>query len=783
MAKGLFFYKLISPYTEDVTKNCKLTINEIDSNFLVLKDADIKKSEFDEETNFLVLTRNNGETLAVDLSPLVDEAIKKLSVSYDITTGKIVIRYGDEVTTIDGLVTEMTLEECKKVITDGTILGNGTYGAPLGIDPLELTGQYKPAISFIDMTTEPAGELPAENVLGDRYVTLEKRNMAGYLYDFTAVQQIEQYLNMLNNGWRIPTKEDWDSMLNAIEICDEARNHTSTMANVQLGQLAGKFLKSKDEESHRGKTVKIWKKCGDVTVGCCGCNDTIQTGDSYTTVTDEDGDTLNVKDVSPSGIDSYGFRVLPTGYHDGCKVQYYCGEKGGLWTNTISQITDVYVKRFDANKTGVVQIAVSPLEMHGLRLVKDYDGNNFRQAETISGITYNTVMMPTIGAEHGYTIWTADNFASKTDEGTYTEVGDCLDELVDGDGLVYYMNYWDGVCWRKKPLEEGDSIVLNIAYTDGSGHTSLDYEDGLVAVHDVEFRIIDGVLVAVNDILFGDVVSSVENAIGSQVNELRQMLDDESDERNNADVSIQERIDKVCSLVFNAQVSDETTIGDLYFDDDRLSSATSSVDADKMLSRAIDDNSMVVAAALNDLNTRLIELSGNSHDERVDDVIRDLDALEDTVDNLSSGLADVRNVAEDSANDIRNIESGMTDIQNDISELADYTADAINGIDSGLTNVESGLTEVTLSVESLAMDADTLKNEVSGLTSGLTELSQVVLDDELVVSAALNDLNDRVVELEDNTVAEIKSDTFKVERTGGIVNIDFEDGIIDFGEY
>ena len=43
---GLYFYKLVSPYPEDVTKNCKLTINEIDSNFLTLKDNDIKKAEF-----------------------------------------------------------------------------------------------------------------------------------------------------------------------------------------------------------------------------------------------------------------------------------------------------------------------------------------------------------------------------------------------------------------------------------------------------------------------------------------------------------------------------------------------------------------------------------------------------------------------------------------------------------------------------------------------------------------------------------------------------------------
>ena len=544
MAKTLYYYKLVSNYSEDVTKNCKLTVNEIDTNFLHLKDEDIKSAEFEEETNHLILTRNDGEQLVVDLSPLLDGAVKKLSVSYDISTGTIVIKYGDEVTTIDGIVTEVTLEDCKKVITDGTIHGNGTAGAPLGIDPLELTGQYKPAIAFVDMTSDPAGELPSENALGDRYITLERRNRAGYLYDFTAVQQIEQYLEMLNNGWRIPTKEDWDNMLNAIEICDEARSHSSQMANVQLGQLAGKFLKSKDEEIVGGKTVQIWKKCGNATIGCCGCNDTIQSGASYTVV-DEDGDELQVKEITTSGIDSYGFRVLPTGYHDGCKVQYYCGEKGGLWTNTISQITDVYVKRFDANKAGVVQVAVSPLEMHGLRLVKDYDGANYHQTEQISGITYDTVMMPSIGAQHGYTIWTAANFASQTAEGTYTEVGDCLDELVEGDGLVYYMNYWDGFCWRKKPLEEGDSIVVNLAYTDGSGTTYLDYAEGLTPVHGVEFRIIDGVLVAVNDELFSSVVTNLQpafDAIEDQIDDVRDLILEETERAISAETELEEMI-------------------------------------------------------------------------------------------------------------------------------------------------------------------------------------------------------------------------------------------------
>lgn len=278
-----------------------------------------------------------------------------------------------------------------------------------------------------------------------------------------------------------------------------------------------------------------------------------------------------------------------------------------------------------------------------------------------------------------------------------------------------------------------------------------------------------------SNIISGDVKSAISRLDTVDIN-----IETLNDKIKNLDaIDVDNTLTKTSAITEDGKVV--YTIGVII--DNSLDENSSLPVANSAVSTVIKENEEVVAAALNDLNNRLIELSGNSHDERVDDIIRDLDALEDTVDNLSSGLTDVRDVAEDSANDIRNIESGMTDIQNDISELADYTADAINGIDSGLTNVESGLTEVTLSVENLEMDVDTLKNEVSGLTSGLTELSQVVSDNELVVAAAFNDVNDRLIELEENTVTEITSDTFKIERTGRSVNIDFENGIIDFGEY
>lgn len=523
--EGLYYYKLVSPYSDDVTKNCKLTVNEIDTNFLHLKDMDIRSAEYDNDTMTIILTRNNGDKLVVDISDIInniEQVVPSLVVDYDELDGSITINYGGQVTKIDGLITEKTLDDCRAIISDGTIVGNGSPSSPLGINPLELTGQFRPAYKFIDMTKEPPESLPDENALGDRYVTLEKGNRAGYLYNFAGVQEIAGLLELLNNGWRIPTKEDWDNMLNAVEICDQARNHNSDMANIQLGQLAGKFLKSLDKEYVGGREIGIWNTCDDdITVGCCGCDDVIVTT-QYQTVVDEDGDELNMKTVTPSGIDSYGFRVLPTGYYDGCSVKFYCGDKGGLWTSTISQISDVYIKRFDANKAGVVQIAVSPKEMHGLRLVKDFNGSNFHENESILGTNYKTVLMPSENAVQGYTVWTASNFMYETEEGTYDKPGDCLDELTEAEGDTYYMNYWNGFCWEKKPIEEGDSIVLLLAYTDGSGHTYTSYAEGLTAVHDVEFRIIDSKLVAVNDQIF----TGVMDGITSNLQELNQKVED-----------------------------------------------------------------------------------------------------------------------------------------------------------------------------------------------------------------------------------------------------------------
>ena len=57
--ESIKFYKLVSPYPEDVTMNCKLTITDMDDNFLAFKDNDISAATFNAEELMINVIRNN----------------------------------------------------------------------------------------------------------------------------------------------------------------------------------------------------------------------------------------------------------------------------------------------------------------------------------------------------------------------------------------------------------------------------------------------------------------------------------------------------------------------------------------------------------------------------------------------------------------------------------------------------------------------------------------------------------------------------------------------------
>ena len=476
--KGLYFYKLNSPYSEDVTKNCKLTINEIDSNFLSLKDEDIASAEFDKKSKSLVLTRNNGEQLIVDLSDVTydlnvetscsaDEGAS-ITISYDGADGNKTVTF-DHIVTVDNLRSVIGSDLLTKVITDGTLKGDGTISSPLGLSGTEKSGMIAPVKGRLDLTK--GGKLPEVAKLGTRYITIEYVNDYGYLYNGEALAKITESLEKEGKGWRVPTKADFDVLLNSIEPCDY-QNHNSAKCHIDLGLVAGKYLKT---------------ECGWLGEPDCECTSTApMTGCSVQEqVSSEDTDYVegeqnieitdepNLNLESYQGVDKYGMGILPSGNaildaFNRPQANYF-KEKSFFWTSThvhgdIDQ--DVYVKVFDWNKTTVSQAAECPSPYYSVRLVKDYDGSNYFDSEYIDGVLYKTILFP-----KSRQVWLATNYAKN--EGFETSGVPMITDVNNGEVLekrkALFVNEWNGEYWEKRALNEGETVVVENPCFDSEG--------------------------------------------------------------------------------------------------------------------------------------------------------------------------------------------------------------------------------------------------------------------------------------------------------------------------
>lgn len=540
MSKGLYFYKLVSPYEEDHTLNCKLTVNQIDSNFLSLKDVDILRADLDEENKAVVLTRNNGEQLVVDLTPILSGAVYDLEITVDnpspddegvcngmnvyvsystLTSGDVKERITVPIT---GIVTTDNISEVvghgdnymTKVITDGTLGGDGTIDSPLGIKSTE---KDRPAVSIIDKTK--GEELPETFTKGTRYISKEYVSEFGYLYNYYDVEKINEAIQAEGKGWRVPTKADWDCLLNSIEPCDY-RNHDTAMCHQVLGKYAGTKLKSDcgwlEEPDCE---CKITKPLGH------GCED-LPSGSSEDDSEIIDFNPEDPNEAEPSlvrapywGTDDFGMRILPTGYGDGKEVEYYFNKSTVFWTTThvyndYSQ--DIYVKEFDWDKSGVLQEAQCPDALFSIRLVKDFDGNNHQDVETIDGDNYQTILFQDCNA-----IWTATNF--KSTKADYTSRKEANMGQNPYKRAVYFINDWNGTDWDKRLLSEGETVVIM------EGNDNCQYN--------VEYRIFmeddcNQILINTDDIVVERVLERV-----------MPILDDERAERIAADNALSGAID------------------------------------------------------------------------------------------------------------------------------------------------------------------------------------------------------------------------------------------------
>ncbi len=458
MDRGLYFYKLQSPYEEDVTKNNKLTINEIDHNFFTLKTSDVKDMEFDETDGTLKLHMFNGDIVYTNID--LTHYTKDFDVRWDEENTAIVFKYDDKEVVINEFITSILDDSIKNKVEDifsnasidNSIITVDGNKKTLSLNPIEFSGKFKAVNSLINKIS--GEDLPKDYIKkGERYLTFEKSNNYGYLYDFNSVIKINE---TLTDGWRIPTKEDWDDMLNSIEEYEEDKNHTdgSTEEKI-LGKFAGKLLKSEN----------YWKPC------------IINDGN------DENEPQINPNSVK--GVDKYLFNSLPTIFTDTKEYSEY-------WTTTKTDSETVYVKCLSCDNNGIIQRCIEQNLMCSIRLMKEYDGNNFFGVEIINGIKYNTVLMPSSKSEHNFNIWLCSNISFENENYTYENVN-VNSDLVE---TVYFINEWDGNKWLKKQLIDGDSLVI---------------KNGLNGVKDNEYQLINGKLVSLKQELTTEFNDSINN--------------------------------------------------------------------------------------------------------------------------------------------------------------------------------------------------------------------------------------------------------------------------------
>ena len=408
--KGIYYFKLNPEYFlhrepgEDEQKTCGLLGSEIDSNFHFLSGFDAKNMEVADGK--LIIHRINEEfdltdPLEIDLSELSGNP----TLEYDDKAGELKIFYPDGTSGVTGgFITDANFN----VSTNGTLVGTGSKTNPLALSSVERTGSYAPVLRIEDR--RELGTSGLTGACGDRIVTREIVNEAGLLYPYSSVENIQRALEEENHGWRVPTREDWDELLNALEDEEYSKNHNVNTGNPWKGEWAGTALKSSEH----------WENAAE------------------------------------DGLNFGGFNILPVGFVNDSGENIGSGKRSILWTYGVKEDGDVDVKEFNNRKSTVANddFHASSSTKCSIRLVKDYVPGCVNEYEDILGLSIPTGLISRCDYSK---VWTLANL--------YGEDASLAGEMPTLDGVgnkeAYFINEFDGEGMpNRKRMNEGDKVVV-----------------------------------------------------------------------------------------------------------------------------------------------------------------------------------------------------------------------------------------------------------------------------------------------------------------------------------
>ena len=697
--------------------------------------------------------------------------------------------------TISGTPLNPYLSDILEKTGRATVIGNVPEGGIYNIIATK-TGTYAPVKEYIDITH--TGKLPDSSTLpkGYRIVTKEREQRFGRLYTYDEVQAIKKALVDTGSKWRIPTKEDWDKMLNSIE--DEGFRNHSSVGGGYYGNRAAYALKGVDN---------LW-----------------------------------IDGVSDNK-DDYDFCVLPLGYADyraillngmdGNKDVEGFGKCAAFWTDTkVSpdmEGSPIYAKCFWYGSGKVMQQALAPQSRLSLRLVCDFEVG-FDEYEPILGDYYHCG--PVYAGDydnHNATMWTLSNINTVVGGSDFGYISNEWKDTIDSV-ISFYINEWTGDRWLRHRMREGDSVVV-INTEDAYNHEYRIYvQDGETVLVDSVKYIGDDILNIVRDNLKPLVEESVapfESRISDNENNILS-LSAVSESQANEIAKNHGLIESLsASVISSDEEIKETVSANKEETDAALTSLNEKIDN---LQDAVIDNEKTTAYALNDLDSRIKTLSGYSIDsisninEKIDSfsgsVIDELALIEDDIDDITQSVGALSesirlNYAVSSANTalIKELsavtEGAVAEIYSSISAETDErkaedesirqdTSRSLSELESKFQDYLSGATVKPEEIEKIKSD---ILAEVTKMIAGssvplfVTESQYdtmvsggTVLEDALYY--VYEDEEEPVVPEESGTTGDINTDTGVLSLANATVEEDVlviegatidENGVLAFG--